>query len=169
MNEIKVLASVYKVIAESNENILEKLSKSKNQPREILDVVLALKKAKKALDTQVEKKEGIKKALTPRKTGGFTISWNPQSKRLWESILNAFEDKKTYHITNKSFIQAFTNSGLQTSARAKDGKQLVVLKIEKSLSDLDNSKRTKILGSVLSCMGLSQTKGYIEAIRSKKH
>ena len=91
MNEIQVLASVYKILAESSEETLSRLVRKKTHPRMILDVVRALRRAKKVLaaekrDAQSKEGRGQEGRVTSSERGDVQSSWSPQSKRLWRSM-----------------------------------------------------------------------------------
>ena len=172
MNQVQILAYIYKILAESDADTLEQLIKSGNQPKSILSVIQAFNDAKIALDAKKnglpdKRKVGHKRASKATSLGDLVGTWSPQAKRLWTSTQTAFSDKKKYKLSNKMFLEAFLNSGLETSARYKEGKKKMLLLIETSLHALDDPKRISVLENALSHLGLSQTKGYMEVIRSR--
>ena len=79
----------------------------------------------------------------------------------------AISNSKKSGITNTRLIEAFVDSGLRTKARSKEGREKMLIEIQAALNKLDDAKRIKILQTVLGALGLDQTKGYMDAVKSE--
>ena len=174
MNEYSLLSTIYKILGETSKETLNKVENCGEQPKEILTIVQALRDARIAMDAKNKNKkkdEKIfqKKAITLSQDDAFETSWGTNSRRLWNSLQKSLTDQKKHKFSNKSIVDAFTQSGLDTKARGKEGRQKMLMVIQASLDAIEDSKRIKVLDNVVRILGLSQTKGWMEVIKSKNN
>ncbi len=174
MNEYSILSAIYKILSDTAQETLNQLEKVGQQPEEILAVVRALKNARAAMDNKYMR-NGARVYVSTTTTGPPTTAgkraWSKQTTRLWKSLKTALAEPKGkgQKARNQAVIDAFLESGLKTDARAKEGRQKILVMLEASLDAIDDSKRVKIFEGVTAGLGLSQTKGWVDAIRSKNH
>lgn len=173
MNEYGILSAIYKILGESSKDTLERIERSGKQPKEIRLIIKAIKDARSIIDSRnninkLSRKKGIREEMID--TGVFSEknSWSNQARKVWDGLQTSLSDTKKQKIMNKNIINAFRECGLDTKARAKEGRNKMLVMLESELNNLEDSKRIRVLESVLAKLGLSQTMGYIEAIKSKE-
>ena len=158
------------MLCETSHDIFESIERTGQQPHEISEIIRSLKEAKREMDARLGKtSERPNKTAKRLKMGLDKASWGPHVKRLWNSLQITLSDTKKGEITNKTIIDAFIQAGLATKARSKEGRQKMVLMIQGSLDCIEDIKRIKVLESVSKILGLSQTEGWMEVIKSKKN
>lgn len=169
MNEYELLSIIYRILGETSLNTFEKIERNKSQPKEIRSILNKLKHAKALMDKKHgEEERQIKverKSLTDLKIQGYK-QWSQMSLNYWDTLKNYLKDKK-FKISNIELVDAFKTSGMKSKARSKEGRPKILLVLKEELNNLDDKKREFILNSVLKKLGFSQTKGYMEAIRSE--
>lgn len=171
MNEYQVLSSIYKLLAESSEDLLKKIESTGEQPDEILNVVRSLRKARIVLDakyngSRVGERKGIDTSRLETDFGVSERNWSAHARNLWNSLRMALSKTKKSGITNIRLVEAFVDSGIKTKARPKEGREKMLIEIQAALNKLDDPKRIKVLQTVLGALGLDQTKGYMDAVKS---
>jgi len=170
MNEYELISSIYRILGESSDDVLQRVEEKGQQPEEILAIVGAFRKARYAMDDKYKGSNKYKrKAKKPLRDIGKGVSeanWSPHAKKLWNSLQIVLSDVKKSGVTNQKIVDAFVKSGLRSNAREKEGRAKILLAIQASLDAIEDKKRINILENVLGILSLSQTKGWMEVIRS---
>jgi hypothetical protein len=174
MNEYEVLSAIYKILGDTSINTLERILRSSSEPAELLAVVQALKAARDVFDVKYDPTHELRliqreKALSELDSGPRKDVWSDNSRKLWNTFRQQITDKRRLGITNQTVIEVFARSGVKVPARKKEGINKIVLVIEDTLNNIEDSKRVKVLDQVLRLLGLSQTKGYMEALKSRNN
>lgn len=171
MNEYELLSSIYKILGESSYDVLQRVEEMGHQPEEILAIVRAFRNAWYSMNDEYKKgsnkdKRRVKKPVIDIGENVSAANWSTHAKKLWNSLQTTLSDAKKSGVTNEKVINAFVTSGLNTSARAKEGRPKILLSIQFSLEVIDDTKRINILQKVSGILGLSQTKGWMEVIKA---
>jgi len=173
MNEYQLLSSIYKLLSESSEGLLKTIENTGDQPDEILNVIRSLRRALVLMDVKYKgrRKNERKDIGHSNLETAFVVDekgWSASARNLWNSLRMALSNNKKLGITNRRLVEAFINSGIKTKARPKEGREKMLIEIQAALNKLDDQRRIKILQTVLGALGLDQTKGYMDAIKSKR-
>lgn len=172
MNEYQVLSSIYKLLSESTEDLFRRIETAGEQPDEILNAVRSLRKALVVMDakyneSRVDEGKANLKSHLEIDSGVSEKDWSGHTRKLWNSLRMALSNTKKSGISNKRLVEAFVDSGIKTKARPKEGREKMLIGIQSDLNKLDDPKRIKILQTVSGILGLDQTKGYMDAVKSK--
>ena len=169
MNEYELLAAIYKILGNTSINTFEKIERNISQPTEVISIIREFKNTKNILDSKDNKEyESVERLPNGLRNKSNSKEWSKHSIRNWNNLFSYVKDVKKGKIKNQEIIETFQDVGLATNARSKEGRSKMLLVIKEELNGLEDSKRLNIIDQVLTRLGYSQTKGWMEVIRSDK-
>jgi hypothetical protein len=174
MTEYELFSEILRILGQTEDRTFRSLERSQLVPREVKDVISALRKAKETFDSQwppFVSRSDYTPVHVKRESHNPEIEiddhgWEPDTTLKWlklEMLLTGIVGKG---VSNVRVIEMFRVAGLKTRARAKDGRTNILSFIKTELDRLSDRERKRVVQIVLSNFKESQTLGWMNVIKS---
>jgi len=168
MDPLKILSSIYDLLASSSSKDLESAANAAGNNSDISEALWMLAKYRRRhnIGTSTTKSSKRKRAEPPLITGKSVKQSNAT---LYNGMTTQLEKVvySDYFHSNEELAAYLDSVGMPVKFNRKDGRSRMVQKIVTNIKKLPYSEQKKILSNIFSVLPKSETSSWFEAIRRK--